>query len=73
MTGPKKSNKRLASARNVAAGRANATKRQKLDKSSELQPITIDASQLSLPTIINEDTQRETPPTSPRRAIIAAS
>jgi hypothetical protein len=73
MTGPKKSNKRLVSARNVAAGRANATKRQKLDKSSELQPITIDDSQPSLPIIIDEDTQHETPLTSPRRAIIAAS
>jgi hypothetical protein len=73
MTGPKKSNKRLASACNVAASRANATKRQKLNKFSELQPITIDASQPSLPIIIDVDTQRETPPTSPRRAMIAAS
>jgi hypothetical protein len=73
MRGPKKSNKRLVSARNVATGLANATKRQKLDKGSELQPIAIDALQPSLPIVIDEDTQRETPPTSPHRAMIAAS
>ncbi|KAI1522038.1 hypothetical protein PtrSN001A_011921, partial [Pyrenophora tritici-repentis] len=67
MPDPRHPRKRPAAAPVAAAGRS---KRQKGSKS---QPITIEASQPSHPFVIDEDTQRETPPTSPRRAILAAS
>jgi hypothetical protein len=67
---PRSSRKRPATALAIASGRPNAVKRK---KGSESQPIPIDASQPSKPIVIDVDTQRESPPTSPRRAILVAS
>jgi hypothetical protein len=67
---PRGTRKRPAAALAIAAGRLNAAKRQKV---SESQPITIDTSQPSYPIVIDEDAQRESLPTSPHRAILAAS
>jgi hypothetical protein len=67
---PRGTRERPATALAIAASRPNAAKRQ---KGSESQPITINAPQPSQTIVIDEDTQRESPPTSPRRAILAAS
>jgi hypothetical protein len=62
MSGLKRSTKRNAASSNVAAGRSNISKRQRSDKGSVSQPITLDS-----------DTQAVSQPSSPRQALAAAS